>query len=130
MELWAGRLLVFVAATHLLLAIIGIVPHMGSLAPDGLLGAVDPPWNPQHPDRQAAFWISLGSFAGPQLLWGLWVIRSASTGQRLPGSTGLALLILTVVQVSLAPVGGFWLNLLPAVLLIAAEVSGRMPARA
>ena len=54
MELWAGRLLVFVAATHLLLAIIGIVPHMGSLAPDGLLGAVDPPWNPQHPDRQAA----------------------------------------------------------------------------
>lgn len=128
MQLWAGRFLIFVAVGHLLLALASVLPQLSTLAPHGLPGAVVPSWEAAHLGTQAAFWSSLGSFAGPQLLWGCWVFASARAGQALPRGTGLALLLLTAAQVTLAPVGGFWLNVVPALLLMAAERPARRAA--
>lgn len=124
MQAWAGRLLIGIALGHLVLAFASLVPHLSDLAPNGLLGMLDAPWRAPQMDRQAAFWSSVGSFAGAQLLWGIWVTSSARADTRPPRGTGLALLALTVCQVALAPISGFWLNLLPALLLVAADVSG------
>lgn len=121
MALWAARLLIGVAAGHLLLALASVLPDLGVLAPDGLPGMLGAPWQPPHLDRQAAFWSSVGSFAAPQWLWGAWMMSAAREGHRPPQGTGLALLLVTAVQVTLAPAGGFWLNLAPALLLITAE---------
>lgn len=130
MQLWAGRFLIFVAVGHLLLALASVLPQLSTLAPHGLPGSVVPSWEAAHLGTQAAFWSSLGSFAGPQLLWGCWVLASARAGQALPRGTGLALLLLTAAQVTLAPVGGFWLNIVPALLLMAAERPARRTAGA
>lgn len=128
MQLWAGRFLIFVAVGHLLLALASVLPQLSTLAPHGLPGSVVPSWEAAHLGTQAAFWSSLGSFAGPQLLWGCSVLASARAGQALPRGTGLALLLLTAAQVTLAPVGGFWLNIVPALLLMAAERPARRAA--
>lgn len=117
------------AVGHLVLALASVLPQLSTLAPHGLPGAVVPSWEAAHLGTQAAFWSSLGSFAGPQLLWGCWVLASARAGQTLPRGTGLALLLLTAAQVTLAPVGGFWLNVVPALLLMAAERPARRAAR-
>ena len=130
MQLWAGRFLIFVAVGHLLLAFASVLPQLSTLAPHGLPGAVVPSWDAAHLGPQAAFWSSLGSFAGPQLLWGGWVLASARAGQAPPRGSGVALLILTAAQVTLAPVGGFWLNVVPALLLMAAEHPTRRAAGA
>lgn len=130
MQLWAGRFLIFVAVGHLLLALASVLPQLSTLAPHGLPGSVVPSWEAAHLGTRAAFWSSLGSFAGPQLLWGCWVLASARAGQALPRGTGLALLLLTAAQVTLAPVGGFWLNIVPALLLMAAERPARRTAGA
>ena len=130
MQVWAGRFLIFVAVGHLLLALASVLPQLPTLAPHGLPGSVVPSWEAAHLGTQAAFWSSLGSFAGPQLLWGGWVLASARAGQALPRGTGLALLLLTAAQVTLAPVGGFWLNIVPALLLMAAERPARRTAGA
>lgn len=125
MQLWAGRLLIFVAVGHLVLALASTLPHLSTVAPDGLVGVVRGPGAPPQLDRQVAFWTSLGSFAGPQMLWGVWVLSAARAGQPTSRATGAALLALTTLQVTLAPVGGFWLNFLPAALLLGAARSAR-----
>ncbi|GGN43248.1 DUF6463 family protein [Deinococcus daejeonensis] len=125
MHVWAGRLLIGIAVVHLTLALAGLIPHRADLAPNGLLGLLDAPWHTPHLDRQAAFWSSIGSFAGAQLLWGLWVTSAPQVSPRTSRGAGLALLTLTACQVALAPISGFWLNLLPAALLIAAGVPHR-----
>ncbi|UQN08981.1 DUF6463 family protein [Deinococcus sp. QL22] len=125
MYLWAGRLLIGVALIHLCLALASVIPHLAVLAPDGLLGVIGAPWHPPHLDRQAAFWSSLGSFAGTQLLWGIWIMSTARAGHRFPRGTGLALLVLTAVQVTLAPLSGFWVNFIPALLLMSGDVPAR-----
>nr|WP_245556625.1 DUF6463 family protein [Deinococcus aquatilis] len=125
MYLWAGRLLIAVALIHLCLALASVIPHLAVLAPDGLPGVIGAPWHPPHLDRQAAFWSSLGSFAGTQLLWGMWIMSTARAGHRFPRGTGLALLVLTAVQVTLAPLSGFWVNFIPALLLMAADIPAK-----
>ncbi|MFC4637906.1 DUF6463 family protein [Deinococcus hohokamensis] len=129
MHVWAGRLLIGIAVGHLLLAFASLIPQLTVLAPDGLPGVISAPWHPPQMDRQAAFWSSLGSFAGAQLLWGIWVLAAAQAGQRPSRGTGLALLVLTALQVTLAPYSGFWLNFLPA-LLLSANVPGSRGAEA
>ncbi|PTA69410.1 hypothetical protein C8263_03565 [Deinococcus arcticus] len=110
-----------VALGHMALALGSVLPGLETLAPGGLPGMIGAPWGPPQPERHAAFWSSLGSFAGAQALWGLWVLAAAREGRRPPRGTGLGLLALTVLQLTLAPVSGFWLNLVPALLLMAAE---------
>lgn len=114
---WAGWSLCTVAALHLVLAGMGLFNHMDQLGQHGLLGTVNPPWIPEGLDRQVAFWVTLGSFAGPQLLLGSWVIWSAQRDLDIPEWIGPGLIILTVLEVMLAPVSGFWLNLLPGIML-------------
>ncbi|WP_221089749.1 DUF6463 family protein [Deinococcus aquaedulcis] len=126
MQRWAGRLLIAVALGHMVLALGSVLPGLRTLAPDGLLGMIGAPWGPPQPEQHAAFWSSLGSFAGVQALWGLWVLAAAREGrQPVPGS-GLGLLVLTALQLILAPISGFWLNLVPALLLMAAEARVRV----
>lgn len=132
MQLWAGRLLIFVAVGHLVLA--GLLPLPSVLGPAGLPAVLEVPWHPLPLERQVAFWTFLGSFAGPQLLWGIWIVSAARAGHAPPRGTGLALLALTALQVTLAPVGGFWLNIVPGLLLLGSELpvrsaGARRPAR-
>ncbi|MBZ9712886.1 DUF6463 family protein [Deinococcus multiflagellatus] len=89
MQRWAGRLLIVVALGHMVLALGSVLPGLRTLAPDGLLGMIGGPWGPPQPERHAAFWSSLGSFAGVQALWGLWVLAAAREGRRPVPGTGL-----------------------------------------
>ena len=84
----------------------------------------------------AYFWAQPGSFAVAVLLLGLLAVRAANRRERLPSYVGWGLLgWVALCVVLLGPASGFSLALLPALLLVAADVRARTarsgaPARA
>ena len=85
---------------------------LGAVARDGFVGAVDP-----YLDRNVVFWFLLAS----PLLWivGRFALWLAAEGRRAPAWLGRDLLIVALVGIVLMPVSGFWLILVPSVLLLA-----------
>ena len=111
----AARACVFIAVAHLLLSLAGAAPIWGDMIRTGLWHAVPAPWLGQQLERQTVFWTGVGSFAVPLLLLGFTIERAG----RAPRALGWALLAYALAASVLAPVGGFWTLLLPAMLLIA-----------
>lgn len=80
--IWAGWLIVVVAALHLVFFLILSLEFV----PDWASGAL---WMPVSTDEpmpqgQAYFWQLVGSFAVPSLLLGLLLVRFAKEGRALP----------------------------------------------
>ncbi|MFV2144811.1 DUF6463 family protein [Isoptericola sp. G70] len=78
----------------------------------------------------AAFWAQPGGFAVVVLVLGLLVVRAANRGDRLPAYVGWSLLGWVVLcLVLIGPASGFSLALVPAALLVAADVRARLATR-
>lgn len=107
----AGFWLVAVAAIHLLYSVRWVEG-------DGLRRTVSPPWENESMRRQRDFWSQIGSFAVPLGLLGGLIAWLAQRGSEPPLWVGLLLLAWLVAAIARVPRGGFWLGLMPAVLLI------------
>lgn len=78
------------------------------------------------PESVAYFWAQPGGFAVTVLLLGLLAVRAANRHERLPSYVGWGLLgWVSLCVVLLGPASGFSLALLPALLLVAADVRAR-----
>jgi len=107
----AGYWLVGVAAIHIL----------GSLAwaeRAGWRRRVSPPWRGKSMRLQRDFWSQTGSFAAPLGLFGGLVAWTASRGAEPPLWVGALLLAWLLAAASRVPRGGFWLGIVPALLLL------------
>ena len=110
----AGRLLMGIAVIHF---VVGLRVGRGALAriaQDGFFAALG-----AHLDRNLLFWFL---FASP-MLWiiGQLVVWADAHGLRPPAWLGWQVLTVSLVGLALMPRSGFWLVLVPAVLLLAAS---------
>jgi hypothetical protein len=107
----AGYWLVAVAAIHLLAS-------LRWRERGGLRRRVSPPWEGDDLRRQRDFWSQIGSFALPLGLLGGLIAWLAHRGSEPPLWVGVLLLAWLVAAIARLPRGGFWLGIVPAVLLI------------
>jgi hypothetical protein len=107
----AGYWLVAVAAIHLLYSLRWV--ERG-----GVRKTVSPPWEDQSMRLQRDFWSQIGSFAVPLGLLGGLIVWTAHRGSEPPLWVGVLLLAWLVAAIMRVPRGGFWLAIVPAVLLI------------
>jgi hypothetical protein len=107
----AGYWLIAVAVLHLL---------SGARWVDrpGLRRTVPPPWKGESLRLQRDFWSQIGSFAVPLGLLGGLVAWTAHRGSEPPLWVGVLLLAWLVAAIARVPRGGFWLAVVPAILLI------------
>jgi hypothetical protein len=109
----AGYMLIAIGAAHVLLAFVWIDRStFRRLAPT--------PW--AKPDdelrTQRDFWSQIGSFGVPVVLLGAVIGWAARRGDAPPVWVGVVLLVWAVTAIARVPRGGFWVLLVPAVLLI------------
>jgi uncharacterized membrane protein len=108
----AGYWLVAVAAIHLLYGL-RWVEHRG------LRRTVPPPWEGETMRLQRDFWSQIGSFAVPLGVLGGLIAWTAHRGAEPPLWVGVVVLAWVAAAIVRVPRGGFWLAVVPAVLLIA-----------
>jgi Family of unknown function (DUF6463) len=111
---FAARACMLIAVIHTLIALTGSLGILAEMAQGGFWNTVPAPWVHEHLETQLVFWASLGSFATPLFLLGAlleWIGRA-------PAFLGWSLLGFALVTALLAPIGGFWTLLIPAVALI------------
>jgi Family of unknown function (DUF6463) len=124
---FAARACMFIAVTHMLLALLGSLGILTEMAHSRFWNTVPAPWVNAQLEHQLVFWASLGSFAVPLfLLGGLieWIGHA-------PVFLGWALLGFALVTAVLAPISGFWTLFIPAILLIVdARGSGQQQVQA
>ena len=107
----AGYWLIAVAAFHLLAALTWV--DRG-----GFRTTVSPPWAGDDMRLQRDFWSQIGSFAAPLGLLGGLIAWTAHHGSVPPLWLGAVLLAWLAVAIARAPRGGFWLAVVPALMLI------------
>ncbi|WP_425429994.1 DUF6463 family protein [Deinococcus hopiensis] len=118
-------MLIVVSLVHLLLALGNVLLHLPALTLGAFWEALDPSLTPAPSRGQVACWSTFGSFAFPELFWGWLLIRQSSLSPAVARQCGGMLLALTLCQVALVPISGFWLNLLPAALILVASLPSR-----
>ncbi|HEY9368907.1 DUF6463 family protein [Streptomyces sp.] len=116
---WAGRILAFLGAAHLLINGLLIRDRMPEWL-DGALVALPADRLHALPPALGAFWAVPGSFGLPLLLLGLLVARLARTGIPVPAYVGWGLAAWAVVTGLILLPSPFPLALIPAAMLIAA----------
>ncbi|MDF2958695.1 MAG: hypothetical protein K0S39_430 [Paenibacillus sp.] len=118
----AGYILVVIGTLHLLLGIIGdfntTPERWTTIARTGFWNTIVPPWINEYIPLQLTFWTQPGSFAIPLSILGCLIVWNAAKRQALPSFLGWLLLVFALITCIMAPVGGFWPNLLAAILII------------
>lgn len=117
----AGWLLMGIGALHVLLFLWWGAPELKAVADDGFFDAIDP-----DRDRQMIFWSLsfgvMGFFLGQLISW------VEAQGRQAPGWVGWELLTLAVIGAALMPVSGWWLVMVPAVLILVGSRRAPHPA--
>lgn len=110
----AGHLLVVTGVAHLLYGLWLFRGPLAGIAAGGFFAALR-----GNVDRKLAFWFL---FASP-MMWivGQLVLWTDAKGLRPPVWLGLQMLSLSLAGLALMPKSGFWLVLVPAVLLVLAS---------
>lgn len=111
-----GYWLIAVAAVHLLAGLTWVDRS-------GFRATVSPPWKGGDMRLQRDFWSQIGSFAAPLGLLGGLIAWTAHRGSEPPLWLGIVLFAWLVSATARVPRGGFWLLLVPAVLLILDRVT-------
>lgn len=109
MKNWIGKWVMFVALAHTAFGIMLFGGVYRELLARGLYNAVS------SEKIGLAVWFAL--FGVLLFVVGLLLSALESNRSRIPGSVGIALLLLTVLGIVLMPVSGFWL-MLPAIAVI------------
>ncbi|MFD0557533.1 hypothetical protein FB566_2807 [Stackebrandtia endophytica] len=115
---WAGRSLIIIAALHTVVT--GIHPFWITWFSGGLWT-----FSMEKASALTAFWALPGGFVVTMVLLGLLVIHLAKRGEVAPGYVGWALLGWSVVCVAIIGVSGFLTALVPAGMLITANIKAR-----
>jgi hypothetical protein len=119
---WAGRILVGQSVLHLLITGWLSRTHIGgwlagtAWLPPGGLSDLDP--------AVGAFWLTLGSFALPQMLLGGLVTGLGKAGRTVPGYVGWGLAVWGVACAAVFEPSPFITALVPAVMLVRASQRG------
>lgn len=114
----AGYLLIAIGVAHALLAFVWIDrSEFRRLVPT--------PWAQRDGEllSQRDFWSQVGSFAAPVGLLGGLIAWTSNRGDEPPLWVGIGLLAWTVIAIERVPRGGFWVFIVPAVLLIVDAVN-------
>lgn len=119
LTIWAGRTMILIAIGHTAV-FAPLAPWSGWLAGDLRTRAADS-------DSVATFWALPGGFVVVLVLLGLMVARAGRQGQRVPAYVGWAILAWAALAVYLIGPSGFLLAVIPAALLIAANITARRP---
>lgn len=121
LTIWAGRLIVAVAAMHLIYYLVWTLDFVPDWARGDLWTSV-PPDGPM-PQSMAYFWQLLGSFAVPSLLLGLLLARFAKEGRALPAYVTWTLAGWSLVCALILLPSGLPLLVVASVLLVLARRS-------
>ncbi|MGI5346752.1 DUF6463 family protein [Streptomyces sp. CA-250714] len=114
---WAGRILMFLGAVHLIVLGAQNVQYIDEWFNGTLWGL--PRDEFIHPrGANGAFWSSIGSFAVPMMLLGALVSDLARRRIALPASIGWGLAVWCAVSAAILEPTPMLLGLIPAVLLI------------
>jgi hypothetical protein len=113
-----GRLFMAIGVLHVLGGLVVGREPIARILREGIIGEADSALGnlPAHMDKELAFWF---------LLWGVftfllgqvasWVERE---GRRLPAHIGWELIVINLVAAALIPKGGFWLVLIPSIMIV------------
>lgn len=105
---WIGRAVMAIGVLHTVVGFAMFRTTLKELLAEGLVNTVH-----GQPMREFAFWFLFFGFLG--ILLGALVDWCETLGHPLPAFLGLGLLALAAVCVTLMPVSGGWLLLVPAV---------------
>ncbi|MEU9834803.1 DUF6463 family protein [Streptosporangium sp. NPDC048047] len=121
LTVWAGRTMILIAALHTVVFV--------RLAPwgDWLAGSLRD--RSADSDSVATFWALPGGFVVVLILLGLLVSRAGRRGQHVPGYVGWVILVWAALAVGLIGPSGFLFAVIPAGLLIAADITARRSPR-
>ncbi len=123
LTVWAGRLIVAIATLHIVFFVVVSWDHLPGWFAGDLW--VSEPFDAPISQSQAHFWALLGSFAVPLLVLGAVIARSAREDRPLPAYVTWTVTAWTVTCALVLEPSGFPLGLVPAGLLVAAEVIRR-----
>jgi len=115
----SGYLLIAISIIHVLVGILICAVPLADIAHNGIFNAVSPDLLSPNFDREAAFWFMM--FA--PLLFAIGQLCCWAEVQRLtlPAFLGWNLLAVSLVGILLQPISGFWLLILPAILIVLAD---------
>jgi hypothetical protein len=108
MRSWIGKSVFFIGVVHSVFGFVVFRSTLGELVGEGLINTVN-----GQPDREFVFWFLFFGFMA--IIAGLLIDWCEKTVGVLPGFLGWSLLALTLVCVTIMPVSGAWLLLVPAV---------------
>ncbi|MGI5493526.1 DUF6463 family protein [Microtetraspora malaysiensis] len=117
LTIWAGRSLIFIALAHTAV-FAPSVPWSSWLAGDLRNGAADD-------ESLALFWALPGGFVVVLVLLGMLLTRVGRQGQHVPGYFGWVTLAWGALGVGLIGMSGFISAIIPAGLLIAANITAK-----
>jgi hypothetical protein len=120
---WAGRLIVGIATLHIVFFVVVSWDYLPGWV-TGDLWVIEP-FDAPISQSQAHFWALPGSFAVPLLVLGAVIVRSAREDRALPAYVTWTITAWIVTCALVLEPSGFALGLVPAGLLVAAEVVRR-----
>lgn len=113
-----GRLFMLIGVLHVSGGLIVGREPVARIVREGLLGEADSALGnmPEHMDKELAFWFMLwGVYTFLLGQFATWVERE---GNRLPAHIGVQLIVVNLAAALLVPKGGFWLVLIPSVMIV------------
>lgn len=117
LTIWAGYLLAAIGVLHVLVFIPH--PYWGQWLSGGL-------WNGGAADESVAvFWALPGGFAPLLIIFGFSTAGAARRGTSAPGYAAWGILAWVVACIALIGMSGFVFGLIPAILLVAADITAR-----
>ena len=105
---WIGKALFFVGVVHSLFGLVALRSILGVLWDEGLINTVN-----GQPDREFAFWFI--AFGILTMILGAFVNSCEKRNVPFPRFFGWTLLAFTAVIVTIMPISGGWLVLIPAI---------------
>ena len=105
---WIGKALFFVGVIHSLFGLVVLRSILGVLWNEGLINTVN-----GQPDREFAFWFI--AFGILTMIFGAFVNSCEKRNVPFPRFFGWTLLAFTTVIVTIMPISGGWLVLIPAI---------------
>ena len=121
----AGALYLVFGVGHLGPALLGTRAFWLQTARSGWWNQVPPPWELENVEGQRNFWATVGSAGAPSILIGLMILDLVRRNVSVSPFVGWATLAYALIASTVAPVGGFWMLLVPGAILVFVSARAR-----
>ncbi len=108
MQVWIGKSIMIIGAIHSAFGFVVFRSILAEIIGEGLVNTVN-----GQPLREFAFWFLVFGFLA--IIFGALVDWCERQGVKLPKFFGWSLLALTLIVVTIMPISGGWLLLIPAI---------------